>query len=166
MGFSRALWIFAAAALVPAAQAAVLYKSVGPNGVIEFSDTPPVAGKVLEQRELGSAIQALPGMPSLGPAAPRTTAMETLANDSEVVNAAQQVDLAEHALALARRGVWAPMDGLKLHRIVRTTSDDERIEYYKRGVSLARQNLVDVMRRRAAALAAPGAPMVTAIASR
>jgi hypothetical protein len=100
------------------------------------------------------------------PASPRTAAMEALANDQEVLNASSQVDLAEHALALARRGVWAPMDGLKLRRIVRTNSDEERIDFYKRGLKLARQNLLDVMKRRAAELSQPGMPMVTAVASR
>jgi len=161
-------WIaLVAVALIPAAHAAVLYKSVGPNGVIEFSDTPPAGAKVVEQRELGAAIGTLPGMPQASaPASPRTAAMEALANDQEVLNASSQVDLAEHALALARRGVWAPMDGLKLRRIVRTNSDEERIDFYKRGLKLARQNLLDVMKRRAAELSQPGMPMVTAVASR
>ena len=148
------------------AGAAVLYKSVSPSGVVEFSDTPPAGSKVVEQREMGAAISALPGMPSLGPATPRTTPMETLANDDEVANAAGQVDLAEHALALARRGIWSPMDGLKLRRIARTNSDDERIEFYKRGVLLARQNLLNVMKRRAAVLSEPGMPIVTASVTR
>jgi hypothetical protein len=155
------------AVLAPAANAALLYKSVGPNGVIEFSDTPPAGAKVIEQRELGSAIGTLPGMPSNAPVTtPRVAAMEALANDAEVQNAATQVDLAEHALALARRGIWSPREGLKLQRIVRTSSDDDRIEFYKRGVALARQNLIDVMKRRSAALSAPGMPVVTAVASR
>lgn len=168
MVIARTWLALAAAALIPAAHAAVLYKSVGPNGVVEFSDTPPAGARVVDQRELGSAIGTLPGMPqaSTPPASPRTAAMEALANDEEVLNASSQVDMAEHALALARRGMWAPMDGLKLRRVVRTTTDEERIEYYKRGLKLARQNLLDVMKRRAVELSQPGMPMVTAIASR
>ena len=167
MVIARTWLALAAAALIPAAHAAILYKSVGPNGVVEFSDTPPAGAKVVEQREMGNAMGTLPGMPqSSAPVSPRTAAMEALANDEEVLNASSQVDLAEHALALARRGVWAPMDGLKLHRIVRTSSDEERIEFYKRGLKLARQNLLDVMKRRAAELSQPGMPIVTAVASR
>ena len=166
MALSRALLFVLATALVPA-HAAVLYKSVGPNGVVEFSDTPPPGARVIEQREMGAAIGTLPGMPSSSPTlTPRTMPMETLANDQEVANAAAQLDLAEHALALARRGVWSPTDGLKLRGLVRTSSDEQRIDYYKRGVALARQNLVDVMKRRASVLAAPGMPMVTTVASR
>jgi hypothetical protein len=167
MAPSRIAALLLAAALAPAAHGAVLYKSVGPNGVIEFSDQPPAGNaKLVEQRELGSAIRTLPGMPGGGPVTPPPAAIDALENDQEVMNAASQVDLAEHALALARRGVWSATDGLKLRNAVRTTSDDERIEFYKRGVALARQNLAAVMKRRAADLAAPGAPVVTAVASR
>lgn len=156
------------ATLALPAGAAVLYKSVSPTGVVEFSDTPPKGeSKIIEQREVGAAITALPGMPPLASApAPNATGMEALANDGEVLNAAAQVDLAEHAFALARRDLWSATDALKLRKVARTTSDDQRIDYYKRGVALARQNLIDVMKRRAAALAVPGAPIVTKIASR
>jgi uncharacterized protein DUF4124 len=167
MALRRILLVLIAAGVVPLAPAAMLYKSIGPNGVVEFSDTPPAGGKVVEQRELGSAIGTLPGMPaSSAPVSPRAAAMENLANDPEVANAADQVDLAEHALALARRGTWSPMDGLKLRGLVRTSSDEERIEYYKRGVVLARQNLLNVMKRRAVVLSEPGMPFVTASISR
>jgi hypothetical protein len=169
MDLPRIALAFIAATLATAAHAGVLYKSVSPTGVIEFSDTPPGgSAKVVEQRDLGAAIATLPGMPSSGPAtaAVPATAIESLENDAEVVNAAEKVDLAEHALALARRDVWSATEGINLRRVARTNSDDERIEFYKRGVVLARQNLIDVMKRRAAALAQPGAPVVTTVAAR
>ena len=156
-----------AAALAPAAQAAVLYKSVGANGVIEFSDQPPAANaKLIEQRDLSAPASAEPANTANPGTSRGTLPMEALANDDEVMRASQQVDLAEHALALARRGVWSPTEGLRLQRISRTTSDEQRIEYYKKGVLLARQNLVEVMKRRAVVLSTPGMPYVAAIASR
>ena len=156
-----------AVALAPAAHAAVLYKSVGPNGVIEFSDQPPSANaKLIEQRDLAAPAPSQAANGTMAGTARGTLPIEALENDDEVMRASQQVDLAEHALALARRGVWSPTEGLRLQRISRSASDDQRIEYYKRGVLLARQNLVEVMKRRAAALSVPGMPYVAAVASR
>lgn len=163
----RLLPFVLAAALAPAAHATVLYKSVSPTGVIEFSDQPPAGNaKVIEQREIATPASRQAGI-AANAATPRgTLPIEALENDDEVMRASQQVDLAEHALALARRGVWSPTEGLRLQRISRTSSDEQRIEYYKRGVLLARQNLVEVMKRRAAILSVPGMPYVAAVASR
>jgi hypothetical protein len=178
MGLARTiLLLLAATVIAPRAQAIVLYKSVSPSGVVEFSDQPPAgSAKLIEQRDLGAAAGST--FASITPAAPasaatpsdpagsRAAAMEILANDAEVMRASEQVDLAEHALALARREIWSPHEGLRLTRIMRKAADDQRIEHFKRGVVLARQNLLEVMKRRASALAVPGTPYVTAIASR
>jgi len=177
MGLARTiLLLLAATVLAPRAEAIVLYKSVSPSGVIEFSDQPPAAtAKLIEQRDLGAAAGSTfasitPGAPASAappePGGAGAAAMEILANDAEVMRASEQVDLAEHALALARRELWSPHEGLRLTRILRKATDDQRIEHFKRGVVLARQNLLEVMKRRASALSVPGTPYVTAIASR
>jgi hypothetical protein len=69
--------------------------------------------------------------------------------DESIARANAQVDLAEHALALARRSMWSELEGLRLTSHRATASDVERVEFYKRGVVAARQNLLEVMRMRA-----------------
>lgn len=157
MAFARMIPFLAAAVLCAPAHAVVLYKSVGPNGVVEFSDMPPAGNaKIVEQRELGSSSSGLP-VPS---PAMRPASMDALMTDDAVARATAQVDLAEHALALARRGVWSPVEGLRLKGPARNVSDEERIEYYKRGVLAARQTLMEVLRQRMSA------PSMTTVASR
>jgi len=67
-----------------------------------------------------------------------------------VARASQQVDLAEHALAVARQGLWSPRDGLHLRSPGRSAADEERLEFFKRGVLAARQALMDTLRERLA----------------
>jgi hypothetical protein len=142
--------LLAAAVLCTPAHALVLYKSVGPNGVVEFSDVPPSGeAKIIEQRNLRSAPSS--GMPESAPLRPAS--METLITDDEVARATTQVDLAEHALALARRGVWSPVEGLRLNGPSRTASDEQRIEFYKRNVLAARQQLLETLKQRFTAVA-------------
>ncbi|MGE5095186.1 MAG: DUF4124 domain-containing protein [Betaproteobacteria bacterium] len=133
-----------AAALAPQAQATVIYKSVSPTGVLQFSDTPPDEhSRLLEQRDLGAAPRS-----SIEILRSSALPMDPLASDDAVARAAAQVDLAEHALALARRATWSPMEGLRLKGPRRTAADAERIEYYKRSVLLARQSLLETLKQR------------------
>jgi hypothetical protein len=133
----NARWIAVLAfslAAVPAG-AGTLYKSVGPNGVIQFSDIPPSDNSmVVETRPMSSNATNVP---------------HSLEADESIVRANAQVDLAEHALALARRSMWSELEGLRLTTHRATASDVERVEFYKRGVILARQNLLEVLRARA-----------------
>src|SRR5689334_21928234 len=135
-----------AAALAPAAQAAMLYKSIGPNGTVMFSDVPPSGdAKLVEQREIGS--------PSASWSSPQAgngldLAAQLIDADGVVARANAQVDQAEHALAEARRGTWSPRDGLGVEPTKATRTDIERIEHYKRGVKIARQQLIEVLRDR------------------
>ncbi len=149
MVIPRAVLVLVAATFAPQAGATVLYKSVGPTGVVEFSDTPPGgSAKIIEQREIGGNGAA--ATPSGEDAIIQASNMFTVPSDDAISRASAQVDLAEHALALARRGVWSPTDGLRLGTSHRTVSDEERIEYYKRGVLAARQSLLEVLRQRLA----------------
>jgi hypothetical protein len=131
-------------AAVPAS-AGTLYKSVGPNGVIQFSDLPPSDNsQVVERRPLES-------IGSVRSAAQSNVmnVSQSLDSDESIVRANAQVDLAEHALALARRAIGSELEGLKLTTQRATVSDVERVEFYKRGVIAARQNLLEVLRLRA-----------------
>lgn len=126
--------------------AATLYKSIGPNGVVQFSDVPPDdPAKILDQRAIESLTSAT--------AAPHPTAVVNAAHsldaDAAVARANEQVDLAEHALALARRSMWSELEGLKMAPRRASTTDVGRVEFYKRGVLVARQNLLEILRNRA-----------------
>ncbi|HWH39806.1 MAG TPA: DUF4124 domain-containing protein [Usitatibacter sp.] len=144
--------LLATTMLASPAMATVLYKSIAANGVVEFSDVPPTdSSKLVEEREIGRS--------GLAPAAAITTAavvqttplaMESLIADEAVARASEKVDLAEHALAVARQGLWSPRDGLHLRSPGRTAADEQRLEYFKRGVLAARQALMDTLRERLA----------------
>ncbi len=130
--------------LASAPQAGMLYKSVGPNGTIMFSDVPPDGdARILEQRAIASGSER-----SGAPVAGGLDATQLVDSDAAVARANSQVDLAEHSLALARRNVWAPGDGLKLASTRASRTDEERIEYYKKGVLAARQSLMEILRDR------------------
>ncbi|HET7402741.1 MAG TPA: DUF4124 domain-containing protein [Usitatibacter sp.] len=146
--------LLATATLASPAMGTVLYKSIAANGVVEFSDVPPTDNsKLVEERQIGR--------PVLEPAAAITTAaatvvqttpvaMESLIADEAVARASEKVDLAEHALAVARQGLWSPRDGLHLRSPGRTAADEQRLEFFKRGVIAARQALMDTLRERLA----------------
>jgi hypothetical protein len=168
-----ALLLVALAAVLlfaPAAHAGVLYKSIGPDGVVQFSDTPPANGVVVEQRATGLAptpalSAAAPLYPSSGPAANPLLALgDGSADDEELAHANQQVDLAEHALALARRALDADSPRLRLGEPARTRTDDDRIAFYEHDLKLARNNLLEMLKARRAtmaiAAAEPGAPVL------
>jgi hypothetical protein len=143
----RLLLLLVAATLAAPADANVLYKSIAPNGVVQFSDTPPDGdAKIVEQRDL-----AAPERAAVETAPVHVASIETLMGDDAVARATAQVDLAEHALALARRGVWSPNEGVHLRGPARSAADESRIEYYKRGVLAARQTLLEVIKQRLAA---------------
>jgi hypothetical protein len=157
MRFLRlSLAILALVGTLPAG-AAVLYKSVDAKGTVMFSDVPPPQGaKLLEQREIrnngslaGNAPSAaLNGMPIVGNL------------DDEVAKASAIVDQAEHALALARRQLWSSREGLQLVAHRRSRADEDRVEFYKRELQLARRALCDLLKEKQLAALVPGAPYV------
>ena len=127
------------------AQAGMLYKSIGPNGTVMFSDTPPAGdARIVEQRVIGALSSGSPV--TLGAASP----LQLIDSDEAVQRANAQVDQAEHELALARRSTWSAHEGLRLASTRPTMSDTERVEFYKRNLRSARQYLVELLRERQA----------------
>ena len=142
----RAGVLFVTAAL--SAHAAVLYKSVSPQGVVEFSDLPPDKNRVVDRIPLKDDGLIASAPPEI---AGKTANDPVLDNDGAAARAAAQLDLAEHALALARQPFAATGDPLRLAGSRPARGDVERIEYFKRGVIVARQNLMEVLKRTRAA---------------
>ena len=133
------------------APAAVLYKSVGANGTVEFSDLAPEKGRNVERIRIpDSSSSGAPATLAAGPS--RDEQMRD--TDEAVARANAQLDMAEHALAEARRAV--PNEFNALHMVVATRTnraDLERLEFYKKDVLLARAQLLEVLKeKRKAAL--------------
>jgi hypothetical protein len=147
------------------ASATMLYKSVGPTGVVEFSDVPPgERNVVLEQRPvpshdapLGAAARSVANVASAA-AAGLPYVIEDM--EGAVSRANAQLDLAEHALAEALRSLGSPLQGMHLKAGTLGSTESARIEFYRRNVQAARQNLLDVLHAR------PSAPQVATLASR
>jgi hypothetical protein len=123
--------------------AAVLYKSVDSNGTIQFSDLPPAnaAGEVKKLQIPGGS--SSPPMPMLAQGPADEAKIREM--DAAVQNASAQVDLAEHALALARRPMWSEPEPGKLTAVRMTLADAERIEFYKQSVKIARLTLCELL---------------------
>jgi hypothetical protein len=145
-----ALAITACTLVAAPACATTLYKSIGANGVIQFSDTPPENGIVVEERIVGDASPG--GQPTLGmPGAPLAfanpleAAATGIALDEALARANAQVDLAEHQLALARGSAWTRREGLRLPAPRRARTDDDRIAFYERNLRIARAHLLELM---------------------
>lgn len=136
-----------ALAALPAA-ANILYKSVDPNGTVTFSDVPPSAGsRLLDQRAMGS-----PGYATEAAAVTAGGGLEeafTLIDyDKALREANERVDLAEHALALAR-AAHAPTARPGLNPVGGIPGPDlERIEFHKRDLRAARMALAELLRSR------------------
>ena len=145
-GTRRALGLaaaFAASCASTAVSAAVLYKSIGPNGVTEFSDRPPETGRIVAAIPLDSTNN----VPALVTSEPDPSAAPS-ATDAAVERASAKVDLAEHALAEARRPVWTQPDVLRIGTPRMTRADRDRIDWYQKDLHKARLALADAMRRK------------------
>jgi hypothetical protein len=138
----RAFLLLLAASL--GARAAVLYKSVSPEGVVEFSDLPPDKNRIVDRIKLKDDAVAMTGAPQVVAGPGSEPLLDT---EGAVARASGQLDLAEHALALARQPFSATGDPLRLNGLRPARGDVERIEFFKRGVIVARQNLMDALRR-------------------
>ena len=170
---SRILAIALAFAVVLPANAGVLYKSVGKDGSVTFSDLPPSPeSRLLETRILSGngSSGSVPGPLQRGPAIAMAEAERLLVSDEALARANAQVDEAEHALALARRDTWSPRDGLRIAPTRLTPADEQRIRVHRNAVLAARQALMDLLReRRVAAIAnppEPGSPYVVSYVAR
>lgn len=136
------------------AQATILYKSIAANGVIQFSDTPPENAHVVEARRIAEPPRAGQTFASGGSGLieafenPLQTVADGTENDAPLARANAQVDLAEHALALARRDLWRQIEGLRLQATERSRMDEERIAFYRKSLAAARSNLMAALRQR------------------
>jgi len=140
----RPLLLAVLAAAPVASWAGVLYKSIDANGTVMFSDVPPPAdARILEQRAIPSF-----GSSSAEPSNGFDLAAQLIDADAAVARASAQVDQAEHELALARRGSWSPRDGLRVAPTRANAADQAHIEYCKRGVLIARQQLMELLREK------------------
>jgi len=145
---ARAALLVAGAALAMPSAASVLYKTVDEKGVVMFSDLPPAPGADAKRILLPEASSGMPGvMRSADATAPETLTEERIRDvDEAVQRASLQVDLAEHALAVARRPVWDPADLMKLEGPRLSRADQERISYYRKNLKVAQSQLSDLLR--------------------
>jgi cytochrome c1 len=151
----------AAIALAAMPAHAALYKSVGPNGTITFSDAPVDGARTVELLKIPGASVSSDGAPVIASTAPTET--ELRERDAAISRASAEVDLAEHALAQARRAAWST-DLVSISSTARLPrADHDRIEFYKKNVLAARQNLMQVLQRRRAATQTMTASLDTAI---
>ncbi len=141
---SIALCAAALAFAATTAPAAVLYKSVAANGTVEFSDLAPEKGRNVERiRIRDSASSESPAPLASGPSREE----QSRDTDAAVSRASVQLDLAEHALAEARRSVSNDFDAL--HMVVQrpmSRENQEHLSFYKKDVLLARAQLLEVLK--------------------
>ena len=117
----RLLAILLTSSLMWPASAATVYKVVEADGSIVFTDVPQPTGS------------------------PR---YDITAPDEAVARANAEVDRAEHELAVARQGHWSTELTLSTERM--TPVDRSRVEFYKTGVQIAHQRLMELLRERRA----------------
>jgi hypothetical protein len=145
----RALAVAFAALAMPAG-AAMLYKSVDAKGVIQFSDLPPPPGvdaKAIVVPETSAAVPGASRSVDLAAAAPAREEQLRM-NDEVVQRASAQVDLAEHALAIARRPMWEVADPMNLGGPRLSRADRDKLDFYRKNLKIAQQQLADVLRTR------------------
>ena len=125
------------------AGATTLYKWVSPDGVVNFSDVAPPDGTQAVQY----TTPFTPGMP--GPELPVARLDELSQTDEQVARANTRVDLAEHALAVSRRPLWSPTEGLRLPADEPPPQEaQQRSRFYMNDVLKARRELMDTLRRK------------------
>ncbi len=140
-----------ACAATTSTSAAVLYKSVSSNGSVEFSDLPPEKGRNVERIRIPDSASSTSGAPVIASGPSRED--QRRETDAELVRANAQLDLAEHALAEARRAVARDSDGLRMVSTRLTREDHDRLAFYKKDVLLARAQLLEVLKEKGKAAA-------------
>lgn len=136
---SRLLAIVFTSFLTWPVSAGSLYKFIDSNGAIKFTDVPPPSDARAVAQIPTDGTTAIPaGMPHY----------QITEVDEAMARANARIDVAEHNLAVARQGLWSPHDGLSLDTERMTPGDRARVEFYMKGVQLARQQLMDLLRER------------------
>jgi hypothetical protein len=147
------------AAIATPVAASVLYKSMDANGTITFSDQPPPPdSRLLESRALGAPHFGSPSSAEIAGLPASATALEEayqmIDYDRALREANERVDLAEHALALARAGhARTPRPGLNGGGL--SLAEAERIEFHQRDLRAARMALAELLRSRQLASGRP-----------
>ena len=147
---TRALVLAAFAFAALPCGAAVLYKTVDDKGVVMFSDLPPDRGVPSKTVVVPETSSAVPGnVKDADVLAQSPTPEEQLRrSDDAVQRAGMQVDLAEHALAVARRPVWTTPDLMAMREPQMTRADRDRIDFYSKNLRVAQRHLADLLRQK------------------
>ena len=161
----------AAATLLAAplmAQATVLYKSISPKGVVEFSDVPPSDRSVVVEQRGSPARATATAASDLPPRQGNLDGLPYVIEDAggALVRANAQLDLAEHALAEALRTMGSTLQNMRLKGRAAGDSGNARIDFFRRNVQAARENLINVLRVQAPAAPTAVAATVSPLASR
>ena len=141
-----AIGCVAASAFAVSAHAhAQIFKSTDREGRVTFSDV-PVQGAVNVQR-IATSDGAKPGVGEAGNGPQYLALLDGYDEMVRLANA--KVDLAERALAEARRSIVGSHDPLVLAGGPQPSdADRQRIEFYKRDVATARRNLARILQQR------------------
>jgi hypothetical protein len=143
---SRLLAILLTSLLTWPVSAGGLYKVIEADGTIVFTDVPPPPdARIVTQIPTGATTSVAPAAGT-----PQYEINEADEADEVVARANARIDFAEHELAVTRQGLWSPQDGLSLASARMTPGDRARVTFYKNGVQIARQQLMDLLRERQA----------------
>ena len=149
---TKLILAFALAVCAAGAQAGVLYKSIDRDGRTTFSDM-PIDGAVTVQR-IDTSDSAKPAVGE-GNAPIYLALAET--GDEAIARANARVDMAEHALAIARRSILGEDDPLALPTDRVARADLQRLDFYHRDVRAARTDLMRALQSRNALSPRPAA---------
>ena len=135
--------VFAAVALAACvgASAGTLYKSVDKDGRVTFSDKPVEGAVTLARIDTSDSAK-----PVESASAPVYLALAD-SFDEAVTQANAKLDMAERALATARRGI-VEHNPLSLHAPRLSRAESQQLDFYKRDVNDARRNLMRVLKQR------------------
>src|SRR5688572_16259270 len=148
----RIACVAATALAVSALAHAQIFKSTDREGRVTFSDV-PVQGAVNVQH-IATSEGRKPGVGESGNGPQYLALLDGY--DEMVRQANAKVDVAEHALATARRSIVGDHDPLVLAGGPRPSSADRQlIEFYKRDVATARRNLARILQQRVLLQARP-----------
>jgi hypothetical protein len=134
--------------------AAVLYKSVSASGTVEFSDLAPEKGRNVERIRIADTGSNTGAPVTISGPSSEEKLRET---DAAVARANAQLDMAEHALAEARRSVAKESDPMRMVSTRMSREDHDRLAFYKKDVLLARAQLLEALKdkRKAEVTAGP-----------
>jgi len=160
---SRLVLTLATATLLAApcmAPAAVLYKSISPTGVVQFSDVPPSdRSVVVEERSVSTRAPACVASTAsdLPPREGNLSGLPYVIEDGSaaLARANAQLDLAEHALAEALRSMGSTLQDMRLKSRANAASGATRVDFFRRNVQAARENLMNVLKAQATTVQAP-----------